>query len=65
MASYLFLSNKGLPSQSYGFSNSHVWMWELDCKESWVAEELMLLNYGAGEVFWESLGLQGEQTSPS
>ena len=20
---------------SYGFSNSHVWMWELDCKESW------------------------------
>ena len=23
-------------SQSYGFSSSHVWMWELDCKESWV-----------------------------
>ena len=22
-------------SQSYGFSRSHVWMWELDCKESW------------------------------
>ena len=22
--------------QSYGFSNSHVWMWELDYKESWV-----------------------------
>ena len=21
--------------QSYGFSSSHVWMWELDCKESW------------------------------
>ena len=20
----------------YGFFNSHVWMWELDCKESWV-----------------------------
>ena len=29
-------ANKGLSSQSYGFSNSHVWMWELDCKESWV-----------------------------
>ena len=28
-------SDKGLYSQSYGFSNSHVWMWELDCKESW------------------------------
>ena len=29
-------ADKGLSSQSYGFSNSHVWMWELDCKESWV-----------------------------
>ena len=25
-------------SQSYGFSSSHVWMWELDCKESWAPE---------------------------
>ena len=23
-------------SQGYGFSNSHVWMWDLDYKESWV-----------------------------
>ena len=22
--------------QSYGFSSSHVWMWELDYKENWV-----------------------------
>ena len=29
-------ANKGLYSQSYGFSSSHVWMWELDHKESWV-----------------------------
>ena len=28
------LANKGLSSQSYGFSTSHVWMWELDHKES-------------------------------
>ena len=28
--------NKGPSSQSYGFSGSHVWMWELDYKESWV-----------------------------
>ena len=28
--------NKGPTSQSYGFSSSHVWMWELDYKESWV-----------------------------
>ena len=26
---------KGLSSQSYGFSSTHEWMWELDCKESW------------------------------
>ena len=31
-----YFVNKGLYSQSYGFSNSHVWMWELDHKESWV-----------------------------
>ena len=30
------LTNKGPPSQGYGFSSSHVWMWELDYKESWV-----------------------------
>ena len=29
-------ANKGLSSQSYGFSSSHVWMWGLDCKECWV-----------------------------
>ena len=28
-------ANKGPYSQSYGFSSSHVWMWELDHKESW------------------------------
>ena len=28
-------ANKNLSSQSYGFSSSHVWMWELDYKESW------------------------------
>ena len=28
--------NKGPSSQSYDFSISHVWMWELDCEESWV-----------------------------
>ena len=29
-------ANKGTYSQSYGFSSSHVWMWELDHKEGWV-----------------------------
>jgi len=30
-----YFANKGPFSQGYGFSSSHVWMWELDYKESW------------------------------
>ena len=30
-----YFANKGPSIQSYGFSSSHVWMWELDYKESW------------------------------
>ena len=37
---------KGLYSQSYSFSSSHVWMWELDCKEGWKPK-----NW----CFWKSL----------
>ena len=36
-------ASKGPSSQSYGFPSSHVWMWELDYKESW-----MLKNW----CFW-------------
>ena len=31
-----YFANKGPSSQSYGFSSSRVWMWELNYKESWV-----------------------------
>ena len=31
-----YFANKGPSSQSYGFSNGHVWMWKLYHKESWV-----------------------------
>ena len=30
-----YFANKGSSSQGYGFSSSHIWMWELDYKESW------------------------------
>ena len=30
------ITDKGPSSQNYSFSSSHVWMWELDYKESWV-----------------------------
>ena len=31
-----YFANKGPSSQGYGLSSGHVWMWELDYKESWV-----------------------------
>ena len=30
-----YFANKGPSCQGYGFSSGHVWMWELDYKESW------------------------------
>ena len=30
-----YFDNKGPSNQGYGFSSSHVWMWELDYKTSW------------------------------
>ena len=33
-------ANIGLSSQSYGFSSSHVWMWELDHKENWAPKRV-------------------------
>ena len=31
-----YFAKKGSSSQGYGFSSGHVWMWQLDCEESWV-----------------------------
>ena len=35
-----YFADKGSSSQRYGFSSSHVWMWELDSKESWALKKL-------------------------
>ena len=37
-----YFANKALSSQGYGLSNSHVWIWELDYKESWVPKNWYL-----------------------
>ena len=37
-------TKKGPYSQSYGFSGSHVWMWELDCKEGWATKNWCCQN---------------------
>ena len=55
-----YFANKRPSSQSYGFSSSHVWMWELDNKKGWAPK-----NCGVGEDSWESLGLQGDPINPS
>ena len=34
-----YFADKGLSSKRDDFSSSHVWMWQLDYKESWVPEE--------------------------
>ena len=33
-----YFVNKGLSRPAYGFSSSPLWMWELDCKESWASK---------------------------
>ena len=44
------LPKKGPSSQGYGFSSTHVWMWELDYKESWVPK-----NWCFGLWCWRRL----------
>ena len=51
-----------LHSQSYGSSSSYV---RVGPQRKLSAEELRLLNCGVGEDSSESLGLQGDPTSPS
>ena len=42
-------------SQSFGFSSSYVWIWELDRKEGWAPKHQLLLNYGAEKDLKSSL----------
>ena len=45
----LHFADKGLYSQSYGFSRSHRWMWKLDHEGRLNTKGLMLSNCGAGK----------------
>ena len=44
------------------FSSGHVWMWELDCDGSWAPKNWCFWTVVLES--WESLGLQGDPTSP-
>ena len=50
-----YFANKGLSSQSYGFSSSHVWMWELDYKESWAPKNWCFLTVVLEKILESSL----------
>ena len=39
-----YFANKDPYSQSYGFSSSHVWMWEVDHKEGWALKNWCFRN---------------------
>ena len=43
-------ANKGPSSQSYGFSSSHVWMWELDHKEGWAPKNWCFWTVGLEKI---------------
>ena len=57
-----YFVNEGLSSQGY-FSSGHVWMGELDYKERWVQKTWCFWTVVL-EKTRESLGLQGDPTSP-
>ena len=60
-----YVADKGPSSQTYGFYSTHVWMRELDHKESWAPKNWCFWTMVLGEDTWESLGLQADPTSPS
>ena len=39
-----YFSNTGSSSQGYGFSSGHVWMWDLNCEESWAPKNWCFCN---------------------
>ena len=45
------IANKGPSHQSYGFSSSRVWMWELDYKESWAPKNWCFWNVVLEKTF--------------
>ena len=45
-----YFANNGLSSQGYGFSSGHVWMWELDCEESWAPNNWWFLTVVWGRL---------------
>ena len=56
-----YFANKGLSSQSYGFSSSHVWMWDLNYKEGWVPKNWCFWNVVLEKTLESPLDKKGIQ----
>ena len=56
-------TNKDLCNQSYGFSSSHLCMWELDHKEGWVLKNWCFWIVVLEKTLESPFGLQRDQTS--
>ena len=50
-----YFGNKGPSSQGYGFSSSHVWIWELDHKESWALKSWCFWTVVLEKTLWSPL----------
>ena len=51
-----YFANKGPSSQSYGFSGSHLWMWELGYEESWAWKNWCFWTVVLGKTLESPLG---------
>ena len=58
-----YFANQGSYSQSYGFSRSHAWMWELNHKEAWAPKNWCFWTVVLKKTL-ESLELHGDQINP-
>ena len=57
-----YFANKGPSSQSFGFSSSHVWMWELDHKERWAPKNWCFWTVVLGKTLESPLDYKEIQT---
>ena len=50
-----YFANKGPSGQGYGFSSSHIWIWELDYKERWAPKNWCLCTVVLEKILESSL----------
>ena len=59
-----YFVNKGPSGQGYSFSSSHVWIWELDCKESWAQKNWCFKTVVLEKTFESHWGCKIKAVNP-